>query len=174
MPHRGGAGFGSFGSPDLSPGHRGPLSGPVFSGSAGGAGRPPPRKQRKPVVHQPVAEHGEDRGWPRQSVTYYILDGDRVLISTESKRGKARDVIRDGWASICVMGQEAPYPSVTVEGSACIRTAGIGQATARIFGAISGNQTAPLSDEDLARLDRVILEITCARVYGASHLPAAE
>jgi len=113
-------------------------------------------------------------GRPRQSVTYYILDGDRVFISTESKRGKARDVIRDGWASICVMGQEAPYPSVTVEGPACIRTVGIGQATARIFAAISGNQTAPLSDEDLARLDRVILEITCARVYGASHLPAAE
>jgi PPOX class probable F420-dependent enzyme len=113
-------------------------------------------------------------GRPRQSVTYYILDGDRVLISTESKRGKARDVIRDGWASICVMGQEAPYPSVTVEGPACIRTAGIGQATARIFAAISGNQAAPLSDEDLARLDRVVLEITCAQVYGASHLPAAE
>jgi PPOX class probable F420-dependent enzyme len=113
-------------------------------------------------------------GRPRQSVTYYILDGDRVLISTESKRGKARDVIRDGWASICVMGQEAPYPSVTVEGPAGIRTAGIGQATARIFAAISGNQAAPLSDEDLARLDRVVLDITCAHVYGASHLPAAE
>ena len=55
-------------------------------------------------------------GRPRQSVTYYIFDGDRVLISTESKRGEAREVIRDGWASICVMGQEAPYPSVTVEG----------------------------------------------------------
>jgi len=47
---------------------------------------------------------------------------------------------------------------------ACIRTAGIGQATARIFAAISGNQAAPLGDEDLARLDRIVLEVTCARV----------
>jgi PPOX class probable F420-dependent enzyme len=112
-------------------------------------------------------------GRPRQSVTYYVLDGDRILISTERKRGKARDVIRDGWASICVMGQEVPYPSVTVEGPAHIRTAGIGQPTARIFAAITGNESAPLSDEDLAGLDRVILEITCARVYGASYLPTA-
>ena len=80
-------------------------------------------------------------------------------------------MIRDGWASICVMGQEAPYPSVTAEGPACIRTAAIGQATARIFAAISGDQAAPLSDKDLARLDRVALEITCAQVYGASHFP---
>jgi Pyridoxamine 5'-phosphate oxidase len=51
-------------------------------------------------------------GRPRQSITYYVLDGDRILVSTESERGKARDVIRDGWASICVIGQQAPYPSV--------------------------------------------------------------
>jgi hypothetical protein len=28
-----------------------------------------------------------------------------------------------------------------------------------------------MSDEDLANLDRVILKITCASVYGASYLP---
>lgn len=110
-------------------------------------------------------------GRPRQSVTYYILDGDRILVSTESKRAKARDVIRDGWASICVIGHEQPYPSVTVEGPARIRTSDIGQATARIFAAITGGEVGSLSDEELAGLDRVILEITCAKVYGASHLP---
>ena len=110
-------------------------------------------------------------GRPRQSVTYYILDSDRILISTESKRAKARDVIRDGWASICVIGHEPPYPSVTVEGPARIRASDIGQATARIFAAITGSEVGPLSDEELARLDRVILEITCAKVYGASYLP---
>lgn len=111
-------------------------------------------------------------GRPRQSVTYYVLDGDRILISTESKRAKARDVVRDGWASICVIGHEQPYPSVTLEGPARIRTTDIGRASARIFAAISGNQVGPLSDEDLAGMDRVILEITCAKVYGASYLPA--
>jgi hypothetical protein len=66
-------------------------------------------------------------------VTYYVLDGDRTLISTESKRAKVRDVIRDGWASICVLGPKPSYPGVTVEGPARILTTGIGQATARIF-----------------------------------------
>jgi hypothetical protein len=49
----------------------------------------------------------------------------------------------------------------------------LGEAFRTIFAAITGNGTEPLSDEDLAALDRVILEITCARVYGASYLPAA-
>jgi PPOX class probable F420-dependent enzyme len=112
-------------------------------------------------------------GRPRQTAAYYVLDGDSILSSTESKRGKARDVIRDGWASLCVTGHEPPYPSVTVEGPARIRTTGIGLASARIFAAMTGKEAGPLSDEDLAALGRVILEITCARAYGASYLPAA-
>jgi PPOX class probable F420-dependent enzyme len=111
-------------------------------------------------------------GRPRQSVTYYILESDRILISTEGNRAKTRDVIRNGWASICVIGHEPPYPSVTVEGPARIRTSDIGEATAMIFAAITGSEVGPLSDEELARLDRVILEITVAKVYGASYLPA--
>jgi PPOX class probable F420-dependent enzyme len=110
-------------------------------------------------------------GSVRQSVVYHVVDQERVLISTESKRGKARDIQRNGWASYCVLGHAKPYPSVTVEGPARILTEGVGAPTTRIFEKISGNAPAdPLTDEVLAAVDRVVLELTVARVYGASHL----
>ncbi len=112
-------------------------------------------------------------GTARQSVVYHVLDGDRVLISTESKRAKARDVVRTGRASYCVLGHEKPFPSVTVEGPARILTEGIGEPTARLFGLIAGQPPAdPPSDEALGALDRVILELTVDHVYGVAHFEA--
>jgi PPOX class probable F420-dependent enzyme len=57
----------------------------------------------------------------RQSVVYFALDGDRLLISTEPGHAKAKDVQRTGRASLCVIGGASPYPSVTLEGPARIR-----------------------------------------------------
>ena len=51
-------------------------------------------------------------GTPRQSLVYYARDGERLLISTLADRHKARDVRRSGWASLCVMGHEPPYPEL--------------------------------------------------------------
>jgi PPOX class probable F420-dependent enzyme len=111
-------------------------------------------------------------GTPRQSVVYHVLDGDRLLISTESKRAKARDVARSGRASYCVVAHEAPWPSVTVEGPARILTAGIGAATAKIFAKVTGKEPDdPMSDETLAQIDRVVLELTIEHVYGVSYIP---
>jgi hypothetical protein len=44
----------------------------------------------------------------RQSVVYFALDGDRLLISTEPGRAKAKDVQHTGHASLCVIGAAAP------------------------------------------------------------------
>jgi len=109
-------------------------------------------------------------GGVRQSVVYFALDGDRLLISTEPARAKAKDVQRTGRASLCVIGAAAPYPSVTLEGAARIRTAGIGADTARVWSRIGGQSVDPLSDAELAAMNRVVLEITVEHVYGASHL----
>ncbi|MGJ6965615.1 TIGR03618 family F420-dependent PPOX class oxidoreductase [Streptosporangium sp. G11] len=109
-------------------------------------------------------------GGVRQSVVYFALDGDRLLISTEPGRAKARDVQRTGRASLCVIGAAAPYPSVTLEGAATIRTAGIGPDTARVMSRIGGRPVEPMSDAELAAMNRVILEIIVERVYGASYL----
>lgn len=121
---------------------------------------------------QPVGVLGTKRsdGSVRQSVVYHVRDGDRLLISTEGKRAKAGDVEREGWASYCVLAHERPFPSVTVEGPARIVTEGIGEPHARLFAVITeGEVGEAASDEDLAALDRVLLELTVERAYGVSH-----
>jgi len=111
-------------------------------------------------------------GRPRQSVVYYVRDGDRLLISTESKRHKARDVQRTGWASLCVRGDEQPYPSAVLSGPAEILTNDIGPATARVMQRIAGmpEPPEPQSDDALAAVDRVVLAITIDRVSAVNYM----
>jgi PPOX class probable F420-dependent enzyme len=118
-----------------------------------------------------VTVAADDR--PRQSVVYYVRDGDRLLISTESKRLKAQDVIRTGFASICIRGDEQPYPSATFSGPAEILTEEIGASTARIMQRIAGMDEAPepQTDDALASIDRVILAITIEKVTAVSYIP---
>ncbi len=107
-------------------------------------------------------------GSARLSTVYYVRDGDRILVSTESKRGKARDVERTGRASLCVQAPEKPFPFATLEGPARIVRDDIGIATARIVARIVGGPVGDAqTDEALAAVDRVILEITVERVYSA-------
>jgi PPOX class probable F420-dependent enzyme len=111
-------------------------------------------------------------GRPRQSVVYYVRDGDRLLLSTLSARLKARDVRRTGWASLCVLGHEQPYPSAAFSGPAEILTEDIGAATAAIMQRIAGTEE-PLeaqSDKALAAVDRVILAITVDRVTAINYM----
>lgn len=114
-------------------------------------------------------------GRPRQSVVYYVRDGERLLISTESKRLKARDVTRSGWASLCVRGDEQPYPSAVCAGTAEILTEGIGPATAAIMQRITAapEPPEPQTDEALAAVDRVILAITIERVGPVNYIEPA-
>jgi PPOX class probable F420-dependent enzyme len=111
-------------------------------------------------------------GWPRQSVVYYVRDGDRLLVSTESKRLKAQHVMSTGWASISVRGDEQPYPSATFSGPAEILTEEIGRSTARIMQRIGGmdEPPEPQTDEALASIDRVILAITIEKVTAVSYI----
>jgi PPOX class probable F420-dependent enzyme len=113
-------------------------------------------------------------GRPRQSLSYYIRDDDRLLISTLADRLKAREVRRSGWASLCVMGHEPPYPSATLSGPAKILTENIGAATAAVMQRIANTAEPPepMSDEALAEVGRVILAITVERVTAQNYIPA--
>jgi len=110
-------------------------------------------------------------GKPRPS-SIYARDGERLLISTESKRFKARDVKRTGWASLCVPGQEPPYPSAVFSGRAEIVTKDIGPGTAAIMQRIAGTAEPlePQSDEALAAIDRVVLAVKIERVGAVNYL----
>ena len=111
-------------------------------------------------------------GKPRQSLVYYVRDGDRLLISTLADRLKARDVRRSGWASLCVMGHALPFPSAVFSGRAEIVTNDIGAPTARIARRVSdaSEPPEPLSDDALAEVGRVLIAITVERVSAVSYV----
>lgn len=115
-------------------------------------------------------------GKPRQSLVYFAREDERLLISTLTDRLKARDVRRSGWASLCVMGHEPPFPSATFSGSAEILTEAIGPPTAMIAQRITGagERPEPMSDEALAAVGRVVLAISIERVTAASHILAGD
>ena len=119
-------------------------------------------------------------GSVRQSVTYFLLaevDGAECLVlSTVAQRAKARDVVRTGTMSLCVFGNSAPFPAVTVEGTARALTvaesADVGHLTRRIGREILGFPADfELTDEQLVEADRVLLVLSPTRAYGASYLP---
>ncbi|HEY3726433.1 MAG TPA: pyridoxamine 5'-phosphate oxidase family protein [Solirubrobacteraceae bacterium] len=115
-------------------------------------------------------------GRSRQSLVYFARDDQRLLISTLADRLKSRDVLRSGWASLCVMGHEPPYPSATFSGPAEIRTKDIGGPTAMIAQRITraDQPPEPMSDEALAEVGRVVLALTIDRVTAASHINIRE
>jgi len=111
-------------------------------------------------------------GHARQSVVYYVRDGDRLLISSVADRAKVRDVERSGWASLCVMAPQHPFPSATFSGSADVLTQDIGVATAAIAQHFmrSEQPPEPQTDEALAAVGRVIIAIAVERVAAVSQL----
>jgi PPOX class probable F420-dependent enzyme len=111
-------------------------------------------------------------GSPRQSLVYFVRDGDRLLVSTLAQRLKSQDVRRAGWASLCVMGHAPPYPSATFSGSAEILTEDIVGPSARIAQRATGAKDPPegLTDAALAAAGRVLLAITVDRVGAVSYI----
>ena len=107
-----------------------------------------------------------------QSPVYFTSESGELLVSTEAGRLKARDVEETGFASLCVMGHERPFPSVTLAGATEIRRDGIGSATARIAQRMLGldEPPEPQSDEALAGAGRVILAIKVERVGPVSYM----
>jgi len=118
-----------------------------------------------------VATIGSD-GLPRQSTVYYARRENRIFISTLGDRVKARDIERQGWASLCVRGSEPPYPSATFSGTAVVRSTEIGEPTALVMQRIADADEPPEAqgDDALAAVGRVLIEIVVERVAALSHL----
>jgi hypothetical protein len=114
------------------------------------------------------------RGRPLQSVVYYVRDDERLLVSSVIGRHKVTDVEQTGWASLCVMGTERPFPSATFSGATEVLNAGIGPATAAVAQCFMGTEEPPepQSDEALAGVGRIILALSIERVAAVSHLDA--
>ena len=111
-------------------------------------------------------------GRARLTTVYFVLDGTTAWVSTEAGRAKTADVARTGWASLCVVGPTAPYPSITVEGPAAIQHQDVAPMTGRVIARIAGGDVPELAEADLAAARRVLLRLDIERSYGASHLDA--
>jgi PPOX class probable F420-dependent enzyme len=109
---------------------------------------------------------------PPLTPVFYVTDGDDVLVSITEDRAKTRALRRDPAISVCVLGEEMPYPYVTLFGTAIIEQEAAFEVMARVVEAMG----RPLDDarrqalkERAEREGRVILRVTAQR--SVSNLP---
>lgn len=118
-----------------------------------------------------LAEHrlcivGYERrgGPPALSPVYYAMDGGDLLISTTHSRAKAKAILRNPQVSVCVMGEQMPFPYLTVYGRGRIEETQVVETMMKIGERMSGNpipQAARPAIEKRAQDEgRVVLRIT--------------
>jgi PPOX class probable F420-dependent enzyme len=103
-------------------------------------------------------------GTPQQTVMWYVLDGDEILMNTAVGRVKDSNLRRDQRISICI---EDGYSFVTLTGTARLiddqttAQADIRRLAIRYHGAEQGNRMA---EEQFSRQQRVTIRVPIARV----------
>jgi len=114
---------------------------------------------------------GASEGPPLTPV-FYVTDGDDVVISITEDRAKTRALRRDPAISVCVLGEEMPFPYVTLFGTARIEH----EAAFEVMAKVVESMGRPLDDERRAKLKervesehRVVLRVTPQR--SVSNLP---
>ena len=116
---------------------------------------------------------GQRAGRPRQSVVYFVREGDRLLISTEAGRWKARDVAAHRLGLALRPRRRAALPLGDAgRARPTIITQDIGRGTAAIAQNVMGldEPPEPQSDAALADVGRVILAIDIERVGPVSYV----
>ncbi len=63
---------------------------------------------------------GASTDGPPLTPVFYVTDGDDIVISITEERAKTRALRRDPAISVCVLGEEMPFPYVTLFGTATI------------------------------------------------------
>lgn len=110
---------------------------------------------------------------PPLTPVFYVTDGDDVLVSITEDRAKTRALRRDPAISVCVLGEEMPYPYVTLFGTAAIEQEGAFETMARVIEAM-GRSLDDAGREALRqraeRERRVVLRVTPRR--SVSNVPA--
>jgi len=110
-----------------------------------------------------LATINED-GSAQQTVMWYDVDGDTILMNTRARRVKDGNLRRDGRASLCVADG---YTFVTLEGTVeldddqATAQAGIRRLAIRYDGEESGNRQA---DENFSKQRRITIRLTVSNV----------
>ena len=101
---------------------------------------------------------------PQLSPVYYVMDGDDLLISTTATRAKARMIRRGTLVSVCVLGEEQPFPYLTVYGRGRIETEGAVDVMMAVGEKMTGGplpeSARPAVEERARNEQRVVLRVT--------------
>jgi PPOX class probable F420-dependent enzyme len=111
---------------------------------------------------------------PAQSIVYYVMDGDDLLVSTMGARAKARAVERLGKVSLCVLDEQWPPSYLVVYCCAKLETEprAVVDLMMRIAGVMAGKpmpeNVRPIVEEGARREGRVAVRLT---PYATFHSP---
>ena len=111
---------------------------------------------------------------PAQSIVYYVMDGDDILVSTMGARAKAKAVERLGKVSLCVLDEQWPPTYLVVYCRAKLETEPqrVVDLMMRIAGVMAGKpmpeSVRPLVEEGARREGRVVVRLT---PYATFHSP---
>ena len=109
---------------------------------------------------------------PPMTPVFYVTDGDDVLVSITEDRAKTRALRRDPAISVCVLGEEMPFPYVTLFGTARIDAHEAFEVMARVvvtMGRPLDTEQRQALKERAEREHRVVLRVTPQR--SVSNLP---
>jgi PPOX class probable F420-dependent enzyme len=110
---------------------------------------------------------------PPLNPVFYVTEGNDVLVSITETRAKTRALRRNPVISVCVLGEEMPFPYVTLFGTARIEP----ERAFEVMAAVVERMGRTLDDEGRKKLQarveaeqRVVLRITPDR--SISNVPA--
>jgi PPOX class probable F420-dependent enzyme len=110
-------------------------------------------------------------GAPHLTPVYYVLEGDDLLISVTRSRLKTKLIKRNAEVSLCVLGEEQPFPYMLIYGRGTIEEAGAPEVMMRIGERMSGNplpeSVRPAVEDRAQKEGRVVLRVTPERILYA-------
>jgi PPOX class probable F420-dependent enzyme len=127
------------------------------------------REERRDFVRKhrtAVFGYNRKNDGPAQSIVYYAMDGDDILVSTMAARAKARAVARLGRVSLCVLDEQWPptYLVVSCDAQVEREPKAVVDLMMRIAGVMAGKEmpesVRPVVEAGAKREDRVVLRLT--------------
>ena len=101
---------------------------------------------------------------PHMSPVYYVMDGDDIIISTTASRWKAKAIRRNPAVSLCIIGEQQPFPYLTIDGRGVIEEQGAVETMMKVGARMTGNPipeaARPAIEQRAKDEGRVVLRVT--------------
>lgn len=110
-------------------------------------------------------------GPPHLTPVYYVLDGDDLLMSTTASRLKAKAVRRNPDVSLCVIGEQPPFPYLLIYGRGTVEEEGAVDTMMQVGARMTGNpvpeSARPALEERARKEGRVVLRVRPESIRGS-------